>query len=152
MQKIIVITGFPGSGKTTYFKEHADEFGDALICDDYYKSAPGRTVEFRGSVYYNDLRGALKSSRNIVIADIVFCEDELRQEMQESIKKLLHELGIEAGIDYRFFANDPESCIENIRNRNRQDRVKQELAFIATHRDDYHIPIGANVIPVFRRK
>jgi tRNA splicing ligase len=152
MQKILVITGMPGSGKTSYLKEHMSEFGDALICDDYYKSGPGRTVEFRGSVYYTDLREALKTGRNVVIADIVFCEDEFRSEMQDGIKALIEELEVEAEVEYRFFANDPEACIENILQRNRQDRVKSELKFIATHKDNYHIPSDTVLLPVFRNK
>lgn len=148
---LYVIGGASRSGKTTYLKDHISEFGDALICDDYYKSAPGRTVEFKGSVYYADLRKALQEGRNLVIADIVFCEDELRTEMQDSIRNLMDELGIEAEVDYRFFANDPEACADNIRNRNRQDRVEQELDFIATHRDHYNIPAGATVLSVFRK-
>ena len=145
MQKILVITGLPGSGKTTYLKEHQTEFGDALICDDYYKSAPGRVVQFNGGAYLKD---ALQKGKNVVIADIVFCEDELRKEMQEGLGALIKGLDIDAEVEYRFFENNPEACIENILHRNRQNRVEEELKFIATHKDSYHIPAGATVLPV----
>ena len=150
MQKLIFITGLPGSGKTTYLENHKPEFGDALICDDYYKSAPGRTVEFKGSVYYKDLKEALQEGRNVVIADIVFCEEPLRKEAQDRIEALIKELGLEVELDYRFFANDPESCRANILNRNRSERVATELKFIEEHTNNYHIPTGATVLPVYR--
>lgn len=150
MQKITVITGLPGSGKITYLKEHEREFGDALICDDYYKSAPGRTVEFKGSAYYADMAEALEAGRNVVIADIVFCEEAFRKEAQESIKNLIAELGIEVEVDYRFFQNDPDACIANILGRNRPERVASELKFIEEHRDNYRIPAEAIVLSVHR--
>ena len=151
MQKIIVIIGLPGSGKTMYLKEHAQEFGqNALICDDYYKSAPGRTVEFKGSAYYADLREALKDGKNVVIADIVFCEEPFRREAEGGIKNLVAELGLKVDVDYRFFQNDPEACIANILNRARPERVASELKFIEEHRNNYRIPEGATILPVHR--
>jgi hypothetical protein len=132
MQKIIVITGLPGSGKTSYLESHSEEFRDFLICDDYYKSAPGRFVQFNGSVYYPDIRNALLNGGNVVIADMVFCEDEFREEMQQEVAKLIKELGIDAEIDYKYFENNPEACIANILHRNRHGRVEGELKFIRT--------------------
>ncbi len=44
MQKVLFIIGLPGSGKSTYLEERREEFGDALVCDDYYKSATVRPV------------------------------------------------------------------------------------------------------------
>lgn len=151
MQKLIFITGLPGSGKTTYLETHKDEFGDALICDDYYKSGPGRFVRFNGSVYYNDVRNALKEGRNVVIADIVFCEDELRKEAQEGIVLLATELGIDLDIDYRFFENNPEACIQNILHRDRPERVASELKFIEEHTESYVVPENVTVLPVYQR-
>ncbi len=150
MQKLIFITGLPGSGKTTYLETHKGEFGDALICDDYYKSGPGRFVRFNGSVYYKDVRKAFENGRNVVIADIVFCEDELRKEAQEGVAHLGAELNIDIVIDYRFFANDPDVCIANILYRNRQERVETELKFIEDHKDSYIIPASAIILPVCR--
>jgi len=150
MQSIIIITGFPGSGKSTYLKTHESEFGDAFICDDYYKSAPGRIVQFDGSIYFDGVRNALMNGRNVVIADIVFCEDDLRIEMQEGIARLIEELGIKAGVEYRYFENNPEACIANILLRNRKERVEGEIKFIQNHRDSYHIPDGAVILPVYR--
>ncbi len=150
MQKITIITGLPGSGKSTYLKNHKEEFGSALICDDYYKSAPGRTVEFNGSAYYQDLRDTLKEGKNVVIADIVFCEDELRREMQDGISKLILELNVDVEVEYRFFENNPEACVANILRRGRPERIESELKFIAEHKDTYHIPEGAIVLPIYQ--
>lgn len=154
MQKVIFITGLPGSGKTTYLKNYMAEFGDALICDDYYTSAttdrPRKYVGFKGSAYYEDVRAALESGRDVVMADIVFCEDELGREAREGLQALIAELDIDVDIDYRYFENDAEACIANILRRDRSKRVESELKFVAEHRDSYSIPENATILPVYR--
>lgn len=149
--KIVFIIGLPGSGKTTYLEARRQgEFKDCLFCDDYYKSAPGRTVEFIGSAYYQDLRKALANGESAVLADIVFCETDFREEALAGIQALLKELGIKADIELRFFENDPQACEANILRRGRSKRVEDELEFIRTHKDTYHIPEGAIILPVFK--
>ncbi|CAN5748172.1 hypothetical protein BH11PAT2_BH11PAT2_01380 [soil metagenome] len=155
MQKVIFITGMPGSGKTTYLNNHTAEFSDALICDDYYKSAldadrPRKFVGFKGSAYYEDVKEALANGRDVVMADIVFYEDELGREAREGLEALIAELGTRVDIDYRYFENDAEACIANIVRRDRPERVESELKFVTENRDSYRIPKNATVLPVYR--
>ncbi len=153
MQKVLFIIGLPGSGKSTYLEERREEFGDALVCDDYYKSAtvrPRQSLQFEGSAYYEDVKNALADGRNIVIADILFCDEKRLQEAREGIMRLLSGLHIEADIEYRFFENNPAACIANILRRNRPERVKKELAFIKEIEARYQIPESASTIPVYK--
>lgn len=152
-QKIIFIIGLPGSGKTTYLEKHKDEFSGALVCDDYYTSAtvrPRKSLKFEGSAYYEDVREALESGKNVVMADILFCDPEYLEEAQEGLTRLLSELDMKADIEYRFFENDPSACIENILRRSRPERVEKELAYIKETESRYRIPDGAIILPVYR--
>ncbi|MDB5260482.1 MAG: hypothetical protein JWN37_713 [Candidatus Nomurabacteria bacterium] len=153
MQKIIIIVGMPGSGKTTYLETHKEEFGNALICDDYYRSATSRpriSLSCEGSAYYEDIKEALLVGKSIVIADILFCKDEYRNEIEQGIKKLISELNIEVSIEYRFFENNPAACIANIMRRNRPERVEKELEFIEEVRNEYKIPEEVAILPIYK--
>ena len=54
MQTVTLITGLPGSGKSTYLSEHKAELRHALIRDDYHERAPKHTHAFENSVYYDE--------------------------------------------------------------------------------------------------
>lgn len=143
----------PGSGKSTYLETHKIEFGDAMVCDDYYRSATSRprsALNFEGSAYYVDLKSALENGKNVVIADILFCQEEYRSEMQSGLEKLLLKLNLEADVQYRFFENNPPACISNIMRRSRPERVNKELKFIEEVKDEYRIPEQAIILPVYQ--
>jgi hypothetical protein len=153
MPKILFITGLPGSGKTTYLETHQKEFGNALICDDFYKSAttgPRKSLEFEGSAYFEDIQAALQEGRDIVIADILFCDPARLREAQEGMGRLLSKLNATTEVEFRFFENDRASCVRNIHNRSRPKRVEKELAFIEEFSDQYVIPEGSTVLPVYK--
>lgn len=155
MQKVIFIIGLPGSGKTAYLKDHAEEFRDTVVCDDFYKSAtvrPRRLLEFEGSAYYEDVRDALKNGKDIVMVDILFCDHARLTEAREGLERLASDLNIQVDIKCRFFENNAHVCRENILRRDRPERVERELAFLDEHAPIYELPANAEVLPVFRVK
>lgn len=154
MQKIILIIGLPGSGKTMYLAKHKNSFGNAFICDDYHKSAGSTTVDgFRTlekSAYYEDLQKALQEGKNVVISDITYCKEDCLREIEEDISHLLSESSIQAEIERRYFENDPNACIANIFRRARNGRVEWELQFVKKTTLQYKVPTNAQVIPVYK--
>ncbi|MES2930753.1 MAG: hypothetical protein V4665_03135 [Patescibacteria group bacterium] len=149
MQKITIIIGLPGSGKSTYISSN-EEFRNSVICDDYHKSSYKKSREFIDSIYFEDLKKGLLGGKNIVISDIAFCKSDRLNKITENIMNLIAELEIKAHIEYRYFENDPYACIDNILRRNRVERVEREIEFINMMSSQYHIPEDAIMIPVYK--
>lgn len=148
MQNITIIIGLPGSWKTTYINNNSEEFKNAVICDDYHKSSYNRSRKFEDSVYYQDLKEALKNWKDAVMCDIAWCKIERREILKQNIQNILEEVGIDAEITFICFKNDPESCKKNVLKRNREGRVEREMEFIDEVSVHYVIPENAVIIPV----
>lgn len=88
----------------------------------------------------------------VVIADILFCYSDRLKEAEEGLNRFAANLGIEVAVERRFFESDSAACIENIKRRNRPERVEKELAFIEKIGDRYRLPDGATVLPIYRPK
>ncbi len=149
MQKIIIIIGLPGSGKSTYISLN-EEFKGAIVCDDYHKSSYKRSREFIDSIYFEDLKKGLIAGKDVVISDIAFCKPDRLDKITQNIQSLLSELEIKATLECRYFENNPKACIDNIFRRNRTDRVQQEIDFINKTSSDYNVPDKAILIPVYK--
>ncbi|MGV8162404.1 MAG: GNAT family N-acetyltransferase [Candidatus Nanoarchaeia archaeon] len=148
MLKIIIIIGLPGSGKSVYIGTNK-EFQGAVICDDYHKSSYKHSHKFEDSIYFNDLKEGLKQGKNIVISDIAFCKTERLNQIITQMRELLKTSGIDASIECRYFENNPQACEENVLQRNRKDRIKQEIDFIRDASKEYHVPQNTPTIPVY---
>ncbi|MFZ2072361.1 MAG: AAA family ATPase [Minisyncoccia bacterium] len=148
MQKITIIVGLPGSGKTTYIENNKNNFKNAVICDDYHKSSYNHSHNFEDSVYYEDLKRTLKSGEDAVLSDIAWCKTERREILEKNIKNILEDIKINAEIIFIYFENNPEACKKNVLKRNRNGRMEREMQFIDEVSAQYTIPDNAIIIPI----
>ncbi len=145
-QKILLIIGLPGSGKSTYIEQHQNVFNDFVICDDYHKSALQKSRAFKDSVYYADVRNALILGKSVVMADIAWCKSERLDMVISGLRGLLKELKINPLLEFLYFENNPEVCKRNAIHRGRKERIDRELEFIDEISKQYRIP--NDIVPI----
>lgn len=150
MQKITILIGLPGSGKSTYILNNKETLKNTVVCDDYHKSLEikGHSRLFKDSIYFNDLRKGLAEGKNVLIADIGYCKQERLEQIKKDIEAILADLNIKAVTKCVYFENNPEKCKQNIIHRDRNDRVKRELEYVDTFSSVYYIPEGEKVISI----
>ena len=150
MQTVTLITGLPGSGKSTYLWEHEAELHHALVCDDYHEHAPKHTHEFQNSVYYDEVIDALNRGRDVVLTDIVWCNPIPRRTLIATLQEELERLGRTISTELWCFENDPDACRKNVLRRGRLGLTEIELGYIETVSEMYVIPETTKVLPVYR--
>ena len=142
MPRLIAITGLCGSGKTRYIKGVRGSI-PGLIADDYMAHAHGPRLS--DSRYFVDLVRALNAGQDCLVCDIAFCRPRQRTDLEEVIRRAAPAVEFE----WRFFANDPERCLQNVRRRVRLHITREEES-IRELSPQYLIPGGAMVLPVWQ--
>ena len=104
MQKIILIVGLPGSGKTTLGKNLAQS---GILIDDISKFGLDRLIV------------SLNEFSTIVVTDCFLCLEKEREKAISFFKSK----NIES-IDWIFFENNPDKCLKNIQYRNDGRKVE----------------------------
>ena len=140
MPTLLAIAGLPGSGKTRYINSLRSSIR-GHIADDYM----GGAVGFTESRHIVDLARALNAGQDSLVCDILFCLPARRAEFEALIRRLVPA----ATIEWRFFENDPDRCLENVRRRVRI-RVTREEELIRELSPQYQIPDGATILHVWR--
>ncbi|MFZ3009952.1 MAG: AAA family ATPase [Candidatus Microsaccharimonas sp.] len=133
---LTIVIGLPGSGKTTYINNLADQNSQLSIYDDYQGEAYNNDSDPRLSKHFGELVGNLKKAKNVIVSDIRYC--------------IPHELNVFLGtvlsaapnvrIELKYFENNPEACRKNILFRNRENRVDQELELLNKLTSGYVLP------------
>jgi predicted kinase len=141
--EIILLAGLPGSGKTTYL-ETLRQAG-WLTFDDFKANAFNDSSVFWHSRSYQALLNALQTGQNCVVADIDFCKASSRNQAELALRTRVQDLAL----SWQFFENDLEACQANIRRRASRS-IEDNLRALHTYHAWYQIPIGAEVIPVWR--
>lgn len=141
--EIILIAGLPGSGKTTYMEAQHQEGWS--IFDDFKANAYDDSSVFWHSRNYEALLTALCEGQKCVVADIDFCKASSRREAEAALRTRIPDLAI----SWRFFENDFHACQANIMRRASRS-IEDNLRALHEYRAVYQIPIGAQVIPIWR--
>lgn len=121
-----MIVGLPGSGKTTLAKKINGDNGNKYHIIDDPKN------------FETDVMPYL--DRDVIITDPYLCFKNFRV---AAIKRI-ESINPDIKIDWLFFENDPEKCLENSKNRDRKVE-----SFIKNFSTKYEIPKNATVIDVY---
>ncbi len=143
MAKLIAIAGLPGSGKSRYIARVRGTIA-GVIADDYMTHAHGDSPIFTNGRRFVELARALNAGKDCLVSDINFCRPNRRAEFESAIR------GVAPGTEFewRFFENDPDRCIGNVRRRARINvtREEQTIRDLSPH---FQIPAAATVLPVW---
>jgi len=141
--KLIVIVGLPGSGKTYNLKSHVRDHNVVYHVDSFKKNAHDHSSRFWSSRHLADLLRHLIARETCLITDIHFCRPDAREEAESFLRACFPDIDI----CWLFQENAPDKCERNIR-RSREE-VMNRLNKLAEFRDQYDIPPGAEVRPVY---
>lgn len=129
IQKITLLIGLPGSGKTTlgnFFIENYKGAGKALFIDDI-------------GIKTNDAKSYLsnldKEIEWLIISDVYFCKKEVLTQAKELLNSLYPNIEIEV----LFFENSPEKCLYNIKKRVEKGDDRKVEGLVKSLSKDYDI-------------
>lgn len=140
-QKVLLIAGLPGCGKTTYLDEL--QGNGWLVFDDFKAGAFDNSPAFRMSRHFAALLARLRNDVQCAVADIDFCKPESRAEAEHVLRSEVP--GVEVG--WCYFAHDEPACEANIMHRNRVS-LETDLRELRKYSSLYSIPKGADIHPV----
>jgi len=129
--KATVIVGLPGSGKTTYAKEH---YRGVRLFDDISVSGDLPLLE-----------AALDQGEHCIVVETLACLEGTRITLTNWMKAR----GFT--IEWEFFENNPQQCLENVKARKAQGDLRKVEKFIEYTTRDYHIPEDVEPLPVYRQ-
>ena len=142
MTKFFVVIGLPGSGKSHLVRDLHKKYC-AFAVEDYMKDSIKGLPQLTKSQHHNKLMCSLREGRNCVIADIEFCKRCRRDELERIVQDVVP--GIK--IKWRYFENDPEKCIKNVKHRN-SPNAQEEIEKIGCLSKQYYIPPNVKPIPI----
>ena len=131
IERISLLIGLPGSGKTTLAAKLAEGQADTLVLDD--------------PMVPDQLRSALlqEGCRHLVVCDVNLCDETIRS----GARVLLTRACPDAVVEEIFFENDVAACRANIGRRDDGRNVEGTLQRFAPI---YTPPHGADIRPVYR--
>lgn len=123
---LIIVIGLPGSGKSMCIEDILKGDPEATQYDDYQGGAYADNSDPRLSRNYGPLLIDLKHGKTSVVSDVRYC---VPGELGKFLGAVLSVVP-NVVLDFRYFVNDPEQCKKNVVQRDREDRVEEELKLI----------------------
>jgi len=135
-KRFIWIHGLPGSGKSTIANKIVMDNPDEnyVLLDDV------------GSL--NKVSDEIDKGSNIILNSPYF-DNYMMFDLDKKLRDILSN-NLDYLVDEIWFENNPNKCIENIKNR-KNHKIAPEILFgeIQNFSINYKIPIGVKTIPVF---
>lgn len=138
MNKVTIIMGLPGSGKSTFLGALKNDEKD-LVCSDWgWKLKMSDEGEILGSFKdddrYNDMINAVKSGQNVIIDGSCLCDHKFLCEGEYLLN--LNIPGVK--IEKYYYENNPEGAAANVLYRehiggNYWKKVENEYIFFGHH-------------------
>lgn len=141
MAKVILITGFPGSGKSTYGSNLRDSMSAVDYVDDYHENARNGNPAFESGRQYGQLIAGLKRGETWIASDIEWCRPQKRREVEVALRAAVPQVVIE----WHFLATDEEICRQRVklRGRNSADDELRKIERLLPH---YHAPPESKIV------
>lgn len=145
--RLIILAGLHGSGKSTFIRKYYPT--GFVVFDDLMKNSHGGQPEFRHSQHLNSLVCALEEGKNIVVADVRFCEPGFQQDFLDTLAPWSgkHQ------ILWRCFKTDKARCQVNLLYRARQNGHNNTTLEFANNEHFCRVaafPPEAEIVPVCR--
>ncbi len=114
MPRLVVLTGYPGSGKT-YYANHNSDFENFVK---FVDSDPLSINIFHTEKGLRGILMQLNAGRDCVIVDCSCCHSDARQFLDQLMESLSESQLVHAkvSVDYRYFEPKYEECKANILN------------------------------------
>jgi len=136
--KIILVIGLPCSGKTHLAEQRANEFR-AILLDDASKKFTKDEMKFKILLGYQE-------DRDVILTDPYFCRENTRRNFRDWV----HEFDIPVKVEYIFFENDADKCLNNMRHRMAQGDDRKVEGAIRTMTRTYEIPDGVEPLEIWQ--
>ncbi len=138
--KVILLAGFPGSGKSKYGEKLADELKVKYV-DDYHENAKDHSPAFDHGREFDALVAGLAAGETWIASDREWCRPKRRREAEAALRNAVPGVLIE----WRFLAIAEDVCRQGIKDRNRPT-AEEELKRLDELAREYHVPPGSSVV------
>ncbi|MBN8549997.1 MAG: hypothetical protein J0M12_11835 [Deltaproteobacteria bacterium] len=149
---LTIVVGLPGSGKSHLIEELTRK-ATGLVRDDFmagieYSPLIWRLPTVTDSAVYPRLISDLRSGKQCVISDIIFCDTLIRLEIENAVRRDVPKVDLR----WEFFENNPTACKANARRRARKKSLSKELKLITFLSRKYILPEEATAHKVWVEK
>lgn len=138
INRVILLVGLPGSGKTTWGESFIKSNPKSVFLDDI------SILTNNAREYIDNIKKINVDDSNLIISDVYFCQAKVR-EMAISIIK---EIFPNSLLEIIFFENSPQKCLANVESRMKKGDDRKVSEMIRILSKEYQIPQNEIVLMV----
>jgi hypothetical protein len=140
----------PGSGKSTYLRQLAEENPDWFVADDFFKNVSSANRGLRSSPLHQELLEHLRADKTCVIADAEFCKERARLLVPQQLQQELGESFADLTLEWHYFENNFERCVANVlRQHKSTEETKEQIKLLLEISAKYAIAPGHKTLKVW---